>query len=257
MQAEWKDFMSTGNGSFLLKEVSYGEHPNQKIYISLPKGKTSFPVVVWYHGGGMVGDEREIPDALFNGEYAIAEVRYRVSNGQSNSADSVEDAAAALAWVLEHASSLGGDPKKIFAGGMSAGTYLAAMVGMAPQLLGKYGYDHKSLAGLVLVSGQMSTHFQLKTDLKYEHQMWHPVIDEYAPLYYASPDLPPCIFITGDFGCDMPTRAEENAYFASVLRAMGHKDAQHYALGGHDHWGVFISCGWICTEFINRILRGM
>lgn len=257
MRGEWDDFMKSESETFRKEEISYGKWPDQKIYLSLPKEKTSFPVIVWYHGGGMVGGTREIPDSLMNGEYGIAEVRYRVSDGQFNSTNSVEDAAAALAWVMEHVTSLGGDPKKIFSGGMSAGSYLAALTGMAPQFLGKYGYDHRKLAGLILVSGQMSAHFQLKTDLKYKHQMWHPVIDEYAPLYYASADLPPCIFITGDFGCDMPTRAEENAYFASVLRAMGHKDAQHYALGGHDHGGAFESCGWLCAQFVSRILKGL
>lgn len=256
MRGNWEDFMSTGSKSFLLKEFAYGENPDQKIYLSLPKERTSFPMIVWYHGGGLIGGVREIPDSLFTGEYGIAEVRYRLSGNEFNGLDSIDDAVKSLVWILEHIESLGGNPEKIIIGGMSAGSYLAALVGMAPHLLGKYGYDNKKLAGLVLVSGQMSTHFQLKKDLNYHRQMWNPVIDEYAPLYYASPDLPPCIFITGDFGCDMPTRAEENAYFASVLRALGHKDARHYSLGGHDHSGAFESCGWLCLQFVNRIFKG-
>lgn len=66
--------------------------------------------------GGMVGGERDLPDELLNGKYGIAEVRYRVSNGQFNSVDSIEDAARALAWTMEHAAGLGGDPSKIFVG---------------------------------------------------------------------------------------------------------------------------------------------
>lgn len=257
MNGKWNDFMLQQNVPFSLKEISYGEYPDQKIYFSLPQNTNSFPVIVWYHGGGMVGGERDLPDELLNGKYGIAEVRYRVSNGQFNSVDSIEDAVRALAWTMEHAAGLGGDPSKIFVGGISAGAYLAAMAGMAPHLLGKYGHDHRKIAGLILVSGQMSTHYQLKTDLGYPHRMWHPVIDEYAPIYYASADLPPVIFVTGDFGCDMPTRAEENAYFASVLRALGHKDARHYSLGGHDHCGVSRNSGWLYVQFIDRLLKSL
>ena len=257
MYGEWKDFMSSGNGKYHLKEVSYGDDPIQKICLSLPKEKKSFPMIVWYHGGGLIGGVRDFPDALMNGEFGVAEVCYRLSGEKYKATDSVEDAAKSLAWVLEHVESLGGESDKIFVGGMSAGSYLAAMVGMAPQLLGKYGFDHKKLAGLLLMSGQMSAHFQLKADLNYPQPTWYPVLNEYAPLYYASPDLPPCIFVTGDFGLDMPTRAEENAYFASVLRAIGHKDAHHYPLSGHDHPSVIESCAWLCHQFILRILKGM
>lgn len=255
MKGKWDDFMSQGSGSFRLQEISYGEHPDQKIYLSLPKERTDFPLIVWYHGGGMTGGEREFPDDLLNGEYGLAEVRYRLSGKEFKSVDSLADAARALAWVMQHAASLGGDPAKIFVGGISAGAYLAAMVGMAPHLLREYACDHREIAGLVLVSGQMGVHFQMKADLGYPQGMWYPVIDEYAPLYYASAELPPVIFISGDFGCDMPTRAEENAYFASVLRALGHKDVRHYPLSGHTHYGAFRSCGWLCAQFIERIRK--
>ena len=33
--------------------------------------------------------------------------------------------------------------------------------------------------------------------------------------------------------------------------------AQHYALGGHDHGGAFESCGWLCAQFVSRILKGV
>ena len=257
MNGNWKDFLTSGNGLLTLKEIEYGPWPDQKICLSLPKDKTSFPVIVWFHGGGLVNGERQCPDVFLNGEYGVAEIRYRFSGEQFKATDSLDDAAKSVAWVMENAASFGGDPKKIIVGGTSAGAYLAAMVGMDPHLLKKYGFDHRKLAALVLVSGQMGTHFRMKADLKYQHDMWNPVIDEYAPLYYASPDLPPCIFITGDFGCDMPTRAEENAYFASVLRALGHKDAHHYVLGGHDHSGVCDNSDWLCAQFVNRILKDL
>jgi len=257
MRASWNDFRVSEPEKYELKKVSYGAFPEQEIYLALPKGKKNFPVVVWYHGGGLTGGERECPFRLWNGEYATAEVRYRLSGSQFKGTDSLQDAVKALAWVIEHIASCGGDPAKIFVGGMSAGAYLAAMVGMAPHLLGESGHDFRKLAGLLIISGQMTTHFQIKEDLGYEHRMFRPVIDELAPLYYASPEVPPCIFVTGDFGLDMPARAEENAFLAATLRVLGHKDAEHFSLRGHDHGGAFESCGYLILRFMDRILKGL
>ncbi len=256
MRTAWDDIAFLNQDLYEYEIRDYGTFPDQKIYLSLPKNKRNFPVIVWYHGGGLSGGERECPLSLWNGEYAIAEVRYRLSGKEFKGTDCIEDAAKSLAWILKELSAFGGDPEKVLVGGMSAGCYLAAMVGMAPHLLGGYGFDFWKIAGLVLVSGQMSTHFQIKEDLGYTRKNANPVIDEYAPMFYASAEIPPCIFVTGGFGTDMPARAEENAFFAAVLRSLGHKDAEHFALCGHNHGGSFDSCDFLINQFIQRILNG-
>ena len=65
------------------------------------------------------------------------------------------------------------------------------MTGMDRSYLAAYGIDSRKLAGLLLVSGQMTTHFQLKIDLHYPQSQFEPVIDRYAPLGHLSPELPP------------------------------------------------------------------
>ena len=100
------------------------------------------------------------------------------------------------------------------------------------------------------VSGQMTTHFQVKAELGLPES---PVIDALAPMGHLSADLPPVLLITGESGLDMPGRPEENAFMAASLRALGHPDAHHYALPGHDHGGAFDSCDHLLLKFINRI----
>lgn len=256
MLENWKSFFQLQPGKYDFSKVSYGRGlPKQELYLGIPKGKKGFPTIVWFHGGGLVGDGADVPMKVPNGEYAAVGVRYRLSDGHDTGLDSLEDAVLSVVWVLEHIREYGGDPERVFLGGTSAGAWLAAMVGMNPQLLAKYGYDNRKFLGLMLVSGQMGTHFQLKIDLKYKKESWAPVIDEYAPLNYVSKDLPPILLITGEPGLDMPTRVEENAYLAACLREVGHPDVRHCILGGHAHGIVHLSSDMLLLEFIDRQLR--
>jgi acetyl esterase/lipase len=55
-------------------------------------------------------------------------------------ADCIADAAASVAWTLANIGNYGGDPKKIFVTGISAGGYLTAMVGMDARWLVPHGF---------------------------------------------------------------------------------------------------------------------
>jgi acetyl esterase/lipase len=243
--------------SYDVKVVSYGDHPQQEIYLSIPKQKSEkpFPVLVWYHGGGLTADGSDAPAQLWNGLMVIAEVRYRTSGVEFTALDCLEDAGSALAWVLDHLEELGAAPSAVFIGGISAGGWLSAMIGMNPNLLALHNHSYHELAGLILVTGQMTTHFQLKHDLGYKRLGATPVLDEYAPIYWISPDVPPLVCITGSDGYDMPGRPAENAYMVQMLKTFGHPDATHIVLEGFTHAATGQNCGYSVLQFIDRILK--
>ena len=87
-----------------------------RLDIYYPVGKTGFSTVVWYHGGGLTGGQREIPEALKDKGLAVVGVEYRLSPAVKV-ADCVDDAAAAAAWVVKHIASYGGDPGRVFVAG--------------------------------------------------------------------------------------------------------------------------------------------
>lgn len=238
--------------------LHYGEPGNdfQTCYLTIPRECPSpAPVTVWFHGGGLTGDgAQDCLPALYNGKNIVVEVRYRLSPA-TPATGAIEDAAAALARIISGIDSWGGDRRRLFIGGISAGAYLAAIVGTNPRFLAPYGIDpRRELAGLMLVSGQMTTHYQLKIDLGYPGNQFTPVIDDYAPLAHASADLPPIVLVTGAPGLDIAGRPEENAFFAATLRALGHRHVEHYALPGHDHSGAFASCNFLLERFLEKIL---
>ena len=105
------------------------KHPMQMLNIYLPESE-SFPVFVYFHGGGLVaGDRTACPEAvqyLTENGVAVVNVEYRMYP-DAKYPDFIYDSAAAVKWTKEN---LGGDltDGKIFVGGSSAGGYLSMML---------------------------------------------------------------------------------------------------------------------------------
>jgi acetyl esterase/lipase len=111
------------------KESDAAKH---KIDLYLPKAKTGFPVLVFLHGGAWRSGDRAIYYALGNrfAKEGIGVVvpSYRLMPGAPHPAQ-IEDAVAAVEWTVRHIADHGGDAKRIWLSGHSAGGHLAAWVG--------------------------------------------------------------------------------------------------------------------------------
>lgn len=234
--------------------LRYGAHERQTIRCRVPRGAKGSPVIVWFHGGGLVNGSYECPQMLFNGRFLIAEPLYRFSP-EATPPEILEDAAAAVGLLWKQLDELGGDRNKLFLGGISAGAWLSAMLGMDPDRLALFGIDIRKLAGLLLVSGQMTTHFQLKADLGYPGDRFRPVIDRYAPLHFVAKELAPILLVTGEPGMDIEGRPEENMLCAASLKAVGHPAAEYQMLAGADHNFAGKRCGGAVLEFALRQLE--
>ena len=87
------------------------------------------PVIVWFHGGGLTGGNKFIPQQLSGGDYVVVAANYRLLPDAALD-DCIDDAAAATAWVIDNIADYGGDPGKVFVSGHSAGGYLTSMIGL-------------------------------------------------------------------------------------------------------------------------------
>ena len=67
--------------------------------IYYPKDAKNFATIIWFHGGGLTGGTKEIPNALLEKGFAIIGVGYRLSP-KVKAAACIEDAAAAIAWAM-------------------------------------------------------------------------------------------------------------------------------------------------------------
>jgi len=197
-----------------------------------PANKKKFPVVVWFHGGGLTGGEKEIPTALKEKGFCIVGVNYRLSP-KVKAPEYIEDAAAAVAWVFKNISNYGGDTSLIFVAGYSAGGYLTKMIGLDKKWLAVYDVDANKTAGLISLSGQAITHFTIREERGIPGTQ--PIVDELAPLYHVRKDAPPLILITGDRELELLGRYEENVYLMRMMKLNGHQKTKLYELGGYDH----------------------
>ncbi|QDT09948.1 alpha/beta hydrolase [Stieleria marina] len=194
--------------------------------------KTGLSTVVWFHGGGLTGGKREIPKRLQDCGVNVVAASYRLSPDVTVG-DCIDDAAAAVAWTINHIADFGGVPSKVFVSGHSAGGYLTSMIGLDKTRLQKYGVDADSIAGLIPFSGHTITHFTERKSRGIDGKQ--PIVDEMAPLFYVRKDCPPILFITGDRELEMLGRYEENAYMWRMMQVVGHDDAELMELDGYNH----------------------
>lgn len=220
--------------------LTHYEQERCKLDLYLPAEKKGFPTLVWFHGGGLTGGSKDsdstraIGSGLATEGVGMVVVNYRLSPKAKYPAY-VDDAAAAVAWTLKNIAQHGGDPKRVFVGGHSAGGYLTLLLGMDTRHLAKHGAKHSDLAGLIPVSGQVMTHYTVRGERgvgKYS-----VFADEAAPVRWAeAKGIAPMLVLWADN--EMPTRGEENAFLVALLKAAKQKvtgimipDRDHSSVG--------------------------
>ena len=210
-----------------------------RLDVYAPAGAKNLPVLVWFHGGGLTGGDKAsrlttaLCRALAGDGIVVASANYRLSGAVKYPAY-VEDAAAAVAWMKGNAARWGGDPARVFIGGHSAGGYLAALLGSDAHFLAEQNLAPPTIAGIVALSGQMTTHFAIRAERGWPEEKI--VVDEAAPLGHASKNTPPFLLIYGEK--DMALRAQENLYFAAALQAAGNPRVKVLEMPGRTHGGT-------------------
>ncbi len=217
--------------------------------IYYPTNKKDFATIVWFHGGGLTGGSKELPDKLKNQNLCIIGVNYRLSPKVKAPAY-IEDAAAAIAWAFKNIEKYGGSASKIFVSGHSAGGYLTLMTGLDKQYLSRHGIDANQIAGLIPLSAQTITHFNIRDQRGIKSTQ--PVVDEFAPLFHVRADAPPLLLITGDRELELLGRYEENAYLARMMQVVGHTNTRLLELQGYDHGMVYPALPLVIEE-VERI----
>ena len=119
-------------------------------------GRESYPVVVMFHGGGFLLNDKSIMDQAAaylatNSEYVICNVDYRLlsDNGNTTTLDAiVGDAFGAVLWVKDNIDQYSGNPQQIAVTGDSAGGHLSAMIVNLGNALSSQGFTPETLSFL-------------------------------------------------------------------------------------------------------------
>ena len=233
----------------IIKDASYRadnitdeyEKERCKLDLYLPANKTDFPVLVWFHGGSLKHGSKdgkpniELASNFAKKGIAVATVNYRLSPRVTYPAY-IDDAAAAVAWVAKNIENYGGNEKKVFMVGHSAGAYLVLMLALDSTFLQKYDCNYMNVAGVIPLSGQTMTHYTVREEMGIENPEETPLVNEAAPQFHAKKRTPPMLIVCGDK--DSPDRKEENRVLIELLEEAGNTKIVYKEINNRTHWGL-------------------
>ncbi len=145
-------------------DISYNPAKNadpkrQKLDFYVPKGAKNFPVMMFVHGGAWkTGDKSQygaLGELFAKQGIGTAIINYRLTgkDGAVKHPDHIHDVAKAFAWVKENCGTYGGDQKRIFISGHSAGGHLVALLATDESYLKAVKCSTKDIRGVIALSG--------------------------------------------------------------------------------------------------------
>ncbi|MBT8410088.1 MAG: alpha/beta hydrolase [Alphaproteobacteria bacterium] len=218
-----------------LPNLAYADDKD-RLDVYLPEHVERAPVVVFFHGGGLLsGDKshgRNLAARLLPFGIGVVSANYRLSPGVMHPAH-IQDAAAATAWVIGNIERLGGDPANVFVTGHSAGAYLAALLVLDLRYLQANAIAPSAVRGAMPISPFLYVEETAKVRPK---SVWgnDPEIWRQASVSpYVSASVPPMLLVYADG--DDAWRREQNQRFASAMRAAGHRAVAVEEVANRDH----------------------
>ena len=188
------------SGYLLHKNIAYGTHPREQLDIYIPDGLTSkAPVIVFFYGGswkkGSKDDYRFVGQAFASKGYITVIADYRLYP-EVYFPDFMEDTAKAFVWVHEHIENYGGDARKLFLAGHSAGAYNAMMLAANDSYLTAAGGKREWIKGAIGIAGPYD--FLPFTDPDIISIFSKKPEEQTQPINFVRPKLPPILLLTGD-----------------------------------------------------------
>lgn len=213
--------------------------PRRKLDVYVPNDASPTggrPVVVFYYGGSWDSGRKEeylfVAEALTSQGWIAVLPDYRLYP-EVKFPEFLDDAALAMRWTRDNIASHGGDPKRIFAMGHSAGAHIAAMLAYDTQHLQKVGIQPRELAGFIGLAGPYDflplKSERLKVIFGPEEQR-----PRSQPINFVTADAPPALLLHGDAdtivgphnSANLARRIQERGGRVQLLRYpdLGHRD---------------------------------
>jgi acetyl esterase/lipase len=238
----------TASSSYTLKsDVAYGALPRQKLDIYTPtavKPPAGWPAVVFFYGGswnsGARSDYRFVAEALAARGVLTLVADYRLYP-EVRYPDFLTDSAQALAYGLDQAARLGGDPRRVFVMGHSAGGYNAAMLALDARWLRAAGHAPAELAGWIGLAGPYD--FFPTDNPDAQPVFFHPNYPAQAqPIGFTPPNAPRS-FLAAPSNDTLVSPQRSTRQLANKLQAAGvpvtlkfYEGASHMTLIGAFAW---------------------
>lgn len=193
--------LSTASGSHFQETANqaYGQDPRQTLDVYVPSTPTqNADVVLFMYGGrwqfGNKDEYRFVADGLAAQGFVTVIPDYRLFP-QVDWRDFLMDTASAYHWVETHIAAYGGNPRRIFIMGHSAGAHMAAIVALDPKLRKQAGSEHAP-CGLIGLAGPYDFLPINDADVRQVFKTADPLITS-QPIFYVGHNAPPMLLLTG------------------------------------------------------------
>jgi acetyl esterase/lipase len=201
-------------------DVPFGTHPRQQLDVYSPRHAKGLPIIVFWYGGGWENGKKSqyrfVGAALANAGYVAVLPDYRLYP-EAKFPAFVQDGAEALAWVASHAGEIGGDSRRIFVAGHSAGAHLAAMLAYDRSRLEGVGLPPQIVRGFIGLSGPYALDPNNDT---YRAIFAAPLTAaDWQPVQLAAQGAPPALLLHGE--SDEVVYVAHARRMAAVLEALG------------------------------------
>ena len=214
----------------ILHDISYGPHPRETLDIYRPARSGTYPVVVFFYGGAWNSGSKSmypfVAATLARHGLVVIVPDYRLYPTIQYPIF-LQDCAQAVAWTSAHMAQIGGNPRKLFLMGHSAGAYNALMLALDPALLAAAGTSRNTLAGAIGLAGP----YDFLPMTGNTRAVFGPATDNPAtqPITYADAHAPPLLLLAGTN--DTTVRPRNTQSLANHIRTAGGQAETHFYPG--------------------------
>lgn len=206
--------------------ISYGSRPRQRLDV-FSCGRADAPTLVYIHGGyWQMGDKETygfIGDGLLASGFNFVLVEYTLAP-EVRVDDIVSEIYAAIDWVIGKIKEYGGDPRRVFICGHSAGGHLTAM-----------GMADRRVAGGIAISGLFDLEPIRLNYLNQKLGLDEAEMLRNSPMSHIPAEANPLIVTVG-LG-ELPELIRQSEDYYNAWQSRGH-DGQYLPIPGHDHFSV-------------------
>jgi arylformamidase len=207
-------------------DVRYGEGARQRLDV-FSSGAAGAPTVVYIHGGYWQMNDKEpssfLGEGLLAAGFNLALVEYTLAPA-ARLDQIVAEVRASVAWVIEHAKEIGGDPGRVFVSGHSAGGHLTAMA-----------MTDARVAGGVAISGIFDLEPIRLNYLNDKLGLDTAEAARNSPMLHLPSRAAPLVITVGLD--ELPELIRQSEAYAAAWRQRG-LPGHYLPLAGHEHFSV-------------------